>query len=157
MKTLFILFHCICFHLSLLCQVINEQQLERIAEAGEVEIGDDSYLQELDHYRKHPIDLNKVDLIQLSELNLFTTIQVQNFLNYRKLMGPLIHIYELQAIPGWDPGLIRKIIPFLTINPLQPFEKELRTRLRGGDQFMLLKISRSFSKSEKHDHKTYRG
>jgi hypothetical protein len=82
---------------------IVEQQLEDLTEANEdVVTEDDSYLQEMQHFLKNPINLNYADAGTLEQLNLLSPIQISNLLTYRKLLGNFINIYEIQAIPGWN-------------------------------------------------------
>ncbi len=50
-----------------------EQQLENLTESGDdVETEDDSYLQELQHYIKDPVNLNYADKGQLEEFKFLT-------------------------------------------------------------------------------------
>ncbi|MCK7557384.1 hypothetical protein MKQ70_21220 [Chitinophaga sedimenti] len=42
-----------------------------------------------------------------------TPLQVTSFLQYREGCGALRSIYELQAVPGWDLPLIRRLIPYI--------------------------------------------
>ena len=81
----------------------TEQQLENVTENNEdIETEDDSYLQEMVQYLKSPIELNYADAVELSQLRMLTPMQVQSFILYRSLVGKLVDLYELQAVPGWD-------------------------------------------------------
>src|SRR4051794_36580585 len=81
----------------------TEEQLENITENNaDVETEDDSYLQELAQYTRHPLNLNTADEVQLQELKLISPIQIRNLFRYRQLLGNLVNIYELQAVPGWN-------------------------------------------------------
>src|SRR5687768_7871345 len=87
-----------------------EQQLENITENNEdIETEDDSYLQELAQFYKNPVNLNTADETVLKELRLLNAIQIQNFLTYREVLGDIVNIYELQAIPEWDINTILKL------------------------------------------------
>ena len=94
--------------------VTTEQQLENLADAEESETEDDSFLQELQRFKKQPINLNKADADELKQLRVITDLQISNLISYRNLFGNLMSIYELQAIPSWDIPTIKKIIPFST-------------------------------------------
>ena len=88
---------------------ITEQQLENITENNEdMETEDDSYLQQIVQYIKNPISLNTADVAELIQLRILTPLQIQNFILYRNLVGNLVDLYELQAVPGWDIGTIHK-------------------------------------------------
>jgi hypothetical protein len=63
-----------------------------------------------------PYDLNKVSAEELKSLHLLTDSQVENFITYRKQQGPLLDLYELQAIPGFDLPLISRLLPFVKVS-----------------------------------------
>ncbi len=62
-----------------------------------------------------PLNLNQADHSDLLSLHLLTPNQIIQLLDYREKYGPLIEIYELQAIPEFDLETIRKILPFITV------------------------------------------
>ncbi len=66
-------------------------------------------------YLKRPLQLNKAGELELRESGLFTEQQVMRFLQYRDVSGPLLAVYELQAIPGFELADIRQILPFVTV------------------------------------------
>jgi hypothetical protein len=63
----------------------------------------------------NPISLNNTHAEDLSSLYILTPLQINRFLEYRETVGPLISIYELQAIPDWDLATIHRILPFVTL------------------------------------------
>ncbi|MEI9911793.1 MAG: helix-hairpin-helix domain-containing protein [Bacteroidota bacterium] len=79
----------------------TEQQLENLADADQAETEDDSYLQQLEQFRKNPLNLNTADASELKELRIITDLQIENLIMYRRLFGKLVSIYELQAVPSW--------------------------------------------------------
>src|SRR6187399_32915 len=86
-----------------------EQQLENITESNEdMETEDDSYLQEMAQFQRNPLNLNNADEASLRELIILTPLQIQNLIAYRSVMGKLIDIYELQAVPGWNIRTIQR-------------------------------------------------
>ena len=46
----------------------TQQQLENLTDAQQTETENDSYLQELEHFKKHPLNLNVADATELKEL-----------------------------------------------------------------------------------------
>ena len=121
---------------------ITEQQLENITENNEdMETEDDSYLQQIVQYIKNPISLNTADVAELIQLRILTPLQIQNFILYRNLVGNLLDLYELQAVPGWDIGTIQKIRPYINVSSTLSFTSGLKTRLQNGDHTMLLRVS----------------
>ena len=107
--------HVLCLLLGLLllfiysnAQAITEQVLENLQVDQDVG-DDDSWMQVLSHYREHAIDLNKADAEELKQLMLLNDLQIENLISYRRLLGALTSIYELQAVPGLDIPVIKKI------------------------------------------------
>jgi len=128
---------------------IIEQQLENITENSEdVETEDDSYLQEMLQYQKHPINLNTANESLLKGLRVLSPMQIQSLLSYRTLLGNLINVYELQAIPGWDIASIQKIRPYITLNENQNIVSSLKSRVTNGDRTLLLRVTQIVEKSK---------
>lgn len=125
-----------------------EDQLEDIAEASDSESEDDSYLQQLVFFKRHPLNINIITADQLRDFKMLSELQVQNFLSYRNLLGVFISIYELQAIPSWDLFSIRKLIPYITISDSKTIYQNLRHRLFGGENNLLLRFSMIIPKSK---------
>jgi hypothetical protein len=120
----------------------TEQQLENITENNEdLETEDDSYLQQMIQFIKNPIELNEADVADLNQLRILTPIQVQNFILYRNLVGKLIDVYELQAVPGWDIATIQKIRPYISVSTQVSVISTLKTRLKKGEHIVLFRLS----------------
>jgi Helix-hairpin-helix motif len=138
----------------LLCQEIpgsTEQQLENQTDADQGETEDDSFLQEMEQFKRHPLHLNTADAEELKQLRVITDLQIANLIAYRNLLGKLISIYELQAVPGWDMVTIKKILPFVTTaNPIV-IKDELKMRFRKGEHQLLLRLSQVMEKSKGYD------
>ena len=125
-----------------------EQQVENIADAGEEETGDDSFLRELEHLRKDPLDINSADADELKQLFFLSALQVECLLTYRSLLGRLNSLYELQAVPAWDIGTIRKVIPYIRVGPAISLSKDIRNRFRSGQHSFLFRVSRPIENLE---------
>ena len=129
--------------------VKTQQQLESLADATEDETQqDDSYLLQLDYVRKNPIDLNIATAGELQSLRLITDLQINNLIKYRNLLGRLIDIYELQAVPTWDINTINKLLPYVTLSSAIPVKENFISRFRNGDKTLLFRISRVVEKSK---------
>lgn len=120
---------------------IAEQQLETIAANEELETEDDSFVQSMRQYLEDPVDLNTDDLSELMELNIFTALQLQQIVNYRRLLGNFISIYELQAVPGIDLQLITRLLPYITIKDSGNLFNSATRRLKGGSHTIVARIS----------------
>jgi hypothetical protein len=128
---------------------ITEQQLENITENNEdIETEDDSYLQLLRQLLKNPVNINEADADELRELRLLSPIQIQQFLSYRTLVGKLIDMYELQAIPGWDVQTIRKIKPYITVSLQANVLTAVINRFNHREHSLLIRTSQILEKSK---------
>ncbi len=126
----------------------TEQQLENITENNEdTETEDDSYLQELRQYLKDPLNLNEATEAELKEFRMLSPIQINNFLSYRAVLGNFISIYELQAIPGWDPETIRRLQPYVSVRNTVTVQKDFFSRFTGGDHSILFRVNQVLEKS----------
>ena len=62
-----------------------------------------------------PINFNRATIDELQSIPWLSSIQIQSLLIYLDKNGPLVSIYELQAVPGWDLATIRLIEPMVLI------------------------------------------
>lgn len=147
-----ILFTC-CFCCDLHAQESTsptmEQQLEDYTENMEdAETSDDTWLQQVEYLKNNPIDLNTAEEDDLKNLQLLTALQIENFLQYRYLLGKLISIYELQAVPGWDLPVIQKILPYITIKNSVPPAAWLKHAIKTGDYSFVARYGSSLEKAK---------
>lgn len=133
---------------------VTEQKLENLADADQAETEDDSYLIELEQFRKNPVNLNTADENELKELRILTDLQISNLLSYRKLLGNFVSIYELQSVPTWDVATIKKLLPFITVSTPVSVTQSITSRLRGGDNSFLIRYSQIMEKSVGYDKST---
>ncbi|MFT4032063.1 MAG: helix-hairpin-helix domain-containing protein [Siphonobacter sp.] len=75
----------------------------------------DEVLDNLYQYYQRPLDLNKATYEDLSALYVLSEKQIQRFFEYRNLSGSLVSLYELQAIPLFDPLTIQKLLPLVKV------------------------------------------
>lgn len=124
----------------------TQQQLENLADANEDEIPeDDQLLQQLDYFRKHPLNLNTATAGELQAFRFLTDLQINNLIRYRNLFGKLINIHELQSVPTWDLFTIRRALPFIRIGDAVTVKENFLSRFRG-DQSLLFRIARILEK-----------
>jgi hypothetical protein len=132
----------------------TEQQLENLTDADQTETEDDSYLQQLEQFRKKPVNLNTADENDLRELKILSGLQIANFFSYRKIFGKFISVYELQAIPSWDIQTIKKLLPFITIAESINITDVFKTRFKEGEHSLLFRFSEVPEKSAGFDKTT---
>ncbi len=134
--------------------VSTEQQLENQTDADQGETEDDTYLQELEQFKRNPLNINTADADELKQLRIVTDLQIANLISYRNLFGKLISIYELQAVPAWDVNTIRKLLPFITAATPVSLAEEAGKRFSEGDHTLLLRVSQVLEKADGFDKTT---
>jgi hypothetical protein len=127
----------------------SEQLLENEAERAEdIEPEDDYFLQQMEYFRKNPFNLNTVTEEVLISIRIITPLQIRNFLQYRKIAGPFISVYELQAVPGWDVSLVRRLLSYITVKDEGDMIVNLAKRFRSGEHSILGRTSIILEKSK---------
>jgi hypothetical protein len=145
---------CLIFQAPLMAQelpVSTEQQLENLTDADQTETEDDNFLQEVENFKKNPININTAEAEELKQLRIITDLQIASLISYRNLLGPLESIYELQAVPTWDLTLLRKIFPFITTASPVSIKEELQKRFSGGQHTLLARVTQVLEKSSGFD------
>jgi len=125
-----------------------EQQLENLTDLEQTETEDDSYLQQLELYRRNPISINTAEPSELRELRILTDLQIMNFISYRRIFGNFLSIYELQAIPTWDVNTLKKISPFLTVASTESLTDDFVKRFNHGRHSLLVRFTQILEPSE---------
>ena len=114
----------------------------------EVDFDFDTYYEPLEALREHPLDLNRADREQLQEIRLLNDLQIEAFLEYRATAGPLLALYELQVIPGFDLPTIRRLLPYVSLrSSLDDFHVPLPRMLSAGKNELYLRWSRTLESS----------
>lgn len=92
-----------------------EAFIEELFSIQEEEINYEDLYESLLQLHLNRLPLNQVQAEGLQSLYILSPLQINSFLAYREEVGPLLSIYELQAIPNWDLETIRKIRPFVAL------------------------------------------
>lgn len=92
--------------------------IEDIAENLEIDGAFDynTILEQLDGLAQRRLDINNEDLDPFITLGILSPAHQTSLRLYIQRHGPLISIYELQAVPGFDLETIRRIRPFVTVS-----------------------------------------
>jgi len=138
-----------------------EDALENQAEEEEIDIN--NIADDLSFFSKDPVDLNAVTEVQLEEMQILNSIQIQDFLSYRNVFGPIYSEYELQAIRSFDMETIKEFIPFVKVsgnNEQRTFK--LKQILQEGTSQLIFKSKRVLEEqqgyiSENGEEPDYRG
>src|ERR1700755_1234746 len=141
----------ICFSLRSTGQDLPEfrkEQLENMAEKNDAEPRDDSYEMDLTEFARHPMNLNTASADDLLQLHFLNILQIRNLISYRKLLGLLLSVHELQAVPGWDLTTIRQLIPYIRVGRDESVYTTLKERWKSGDASVLLRAGQVLEKSK---------
>ncbi len=77
----------------------------------------------LEEYQKNPLDLNNASEEELNDFGLFSAIQIQSLLLYRKRFGQIFSLYELQGVPTFDVKTIVRLTPYISVSATKETEK----------------------------------
>ncbi len=136
----------------------TEQQIEDLTSANEdAETEDDVWLQLLEDLKKHPINLNTTDEATLKQIKFLSPIQSTSLVSYVRLVGNIINLYELQAVPNWDVETIKKVLPYISITQTIGYGNALRERLRGGDKSIVARVSQILERARGYTDSTSSG
>ncbi len=96
---------------------INGELLENFFRDGEQGGESDAQVltEQLDRLAVNPANLNALDPADLLQSGLVSALQVEQLRAYQAEFGPLLNIYELQAVPGWELADIERVRPFFTV------------------------------------------
>lgn len=107
-----------------------QQQIEFILENSDVEEVDALALQSnLYYYYEYPLNLNEASLEELKEFMLLNDLQALHLKKHIAENGPLLSVYELQAIDGFDLNTVRSILPFVHIRDHVNLRSEFQSKL----------------------------
>lgn len=124
-------------------QKIIEQRIEFIGENLEdSDLDLTTFFDELYFFLDNPINLNATHFAELSQLRILTDVQMQAILNYRRLYGEFVTIYELGAIEELDPQVIEMIVPFVTISEVKEDDYKWRDVFKRGKHEFIMRYDR---------------
>ncbi len=93
---------------------------ELFAEIQSDQIPYEDLYETLLQYYQTPVNLNDANREELRALLLLSETQITNLLKHREATGPLLSLYELQAVPGWDLRTIYRVLPFVSVQSTDP-------------------------------------
>lgn len=93
------------------------------------------------HFLEHPLLLNEATREQLQRSGLLPDLLIDRLLLHIQLLGPLLHLNELQAVAGFNPAFIRLLKPYVKVEP--PDARLLSNLLVAGEinQDILLRVT----------------
>jgi hypothetical protein len=80
-------------------------------------------MEELNEFRENRLNLNQAERKDLEKLLFLTDFQIQSLLTYRSDHGPILSLYELQLIYGFDSITVAWLLPFVEAGEQAPDQK----------------------------------
>ncbi len=132
------------------CQTESNRVIEQIIESFAENTNEDfdysEMYERLTYYSKNPLNLNSASAEQLHELVVLSPIQIQELLKYRAENGMFIDLLELQSIEALNTETIKAILPFCTLNELNPLASVNRKSLSTGENEIIGLFAQSLQK-----------
>jgi hypothetical protein len=124
--------------------------IENLVEDADLQEFDfDTEFERLETYRKNPMDINKCSREELIAFGLLSEIQVQAFLNYRRNYGQIYSFFELLNVPTFDEQTVRRIVPYLSFEPVKALEPfSFKRAFKYGKNQLFVRYQRTLEKSE---------
>lgn len=115
----------------------------------EVDFDFNTFYEQLEVYRENPLNLNTASIEDLKELRILSDLQIDRFIEYRQQSGNLIALYELQAIPGFNPDFIRALLPYVALDgALDDYNLSIPKMLVQGKNEVFLRWSRNIEQEK---------
>jgi len=109
----------------------------------EINLDFESIRDKLESLKKNPINLNEPGQPDLDDFILLTPAQISSLKAYISKYGDLLSLFELQVVPGFDVETIRRIRPFVRLNPaLEPTDLKILDLLTKGKSQIMVRWSR---------------
>ncbi len=97
---------------------------------------------ELNTMLENPVNLNTASDEELSSLIILNDFQIASLKQYISEQGPLVSVYEIPLIYGFNMELTKKIIPFVTIGPDKSSAQKKRKLFAYGNHQILVRYER---------------
>ena len=104
---------------------------EMLASSRDAEIEEESAELFATQYTGRKLNVNTAPVDVLMTVPGITDNHAKNLIAYRAGMGKLLHIYELQRIPGWDAEFCRSVRVYFTVSDPAREENIMRRMFRG--------------------------
>jgi hypothetical protein len=128
---------------------VIDRLLESIAEQNGDEADYTNLLEWLDEYFYNPLNINTASEEDLQKLVIIDETQIVELKRYIEIHGPLLSIYELQLVKGWNKETIFLILPFIKVIPaLEEKNRSFANYLQHGKHEMLFRYQQIIEEQE---------
>jgi hypothetical protein len=115
-----------------------EAFMERLFPVQEEDLDYESIYEVLLQLYLNPIEINLADMEVLQATYLLSPSQINSLIAYRSDVGPLISLYELQAVPEFDLQTLENLMPFVTLGQSNRTGRKFWDRVQSEDQAYIL-------------------
>lgn len=132
-----------------------QSELENLLESTlseDATVDVEQLINELENMREHPININQATREDFQRLYFLSAFQINKLLQYRSQYGQIYSPYELNAIDGFDPSLIKVLQKFVLFG--EPEEAIHRSRARQSALFRgirLVELQKGFRDPVKYE------
>src|SRR5688572_10457639 len=124
---------------------VIDRLLESIAEQNGEEADYTNLIEWLDEYYNEPLNINTAKKEDLQKLVIIDENMILELERYIRIHGPLLSIYELQLVRGWDKETIFLILPFIKVIPaLEEKKRTFASYLKYGKHEMMFRYQQIF-------------
>jgi hypothetical protein len=117
--------------------------IEFMEESGNLPEDFSDLLDDLANFREKPLNLNQAERADLEKFLFLTDFQVQSLLDYRREHGPILTLYELQLVIGFDSTVIACLLPYVTAGDVETHLRlEARDIISKGNHEIIIKEQR---------------
>ncbi|UCG27548.1 MAG: helix-hairpin-helix domain-containing protein [Bacteroidales bacterium] len=121
-------------------QKIIEDLIEELATMTDLETDYSILYDDLLLLQDNPLNINKADYSDLKRLQFLNDLQILNLIMYIRQNGPLLTIYELQLVDGFNAELVRMLLPFITIGePVEEGKDKIIPSIRYGRHQLIIR------------------
>ncbi len=94
-----------------------QEFIEAMFQVPDEQVNYDDLYESLYQLYTNPVDLNHTNKNELNSLYALDIRQINSLLDYVEQNYPLLSIYELQVVEGFDRETIERILPFVVVRP----------------------------------------
>ena len=128
---------------------VVDRLLESIAEQNGENADYTNLLEWLDEYYYNPLNINTATREQLERLFIIDETQILELERYIQVHGPLLSIYELQLVKGWNKEAIFLILPFIKVEPVkQENKRSFKSYLQYGKHELIIRYQQIFEEQD---------
>ncbi len=96
---------------------VIESLIEEIAESSDDELDYTSLYEDLYYFAENPLNLNTATREDLEKFQFLSDFHIEDILEYHRTAGEMMSIYELQLLESFSLDDIKRILPFIIVEP----------------------------------------